>query len=56
MKKVYVIICVLGVNMLFYGCNPESISEEVNPQACCGENGEIPPPPPPPPPPIDPVD
>lgn len=48
MKKIYVIAFTVMLNSVFLSCNPESIVDEVVPQACCGENGEIPPPPPPP--------
>ncbi|MEP5253792.1 MAG: hypothetical protein ABJQ39_01955 [Winogradskyella arenosi] len=47
MKKIYIIILTVFLNSVFLSCNPESMVEEVAPQACCGENGEIPPPPPP---------
>ncbi|MAX71227.1 MAG: hypothetical protein CMC76_09030 [Flavobacteriaceae bacterium] len=50
MKKISVILFTVFLNMVFFSCNPESITDEVTPQACCGEGGEIPPPPPPPPP------
>ncbi|WP_243471542.1 hypothetical protein [Winogradskyella sp. MH6] len=50
MKKISVILFTVFLNMAFFSCNPESITDEVIPQACCGEDGEIPPPPPPPPP------
>lgn len=34
------------LNAAFFSCNPESLSGEVAPQACCDEDGNIPPPPP----------
>lgn len=34
------------LNSVFLSCNPESIADDNVPQACCGEQGEIPPPPP----------
>ncbi|MFT4670550.1 MAG: hypothetical protein ACI9M9_002652, partial [Flavobacteriaceae bacterium] len=37
--------------MGFTSCTPQSISEDLKaPQACCGDDIDIPPPPPPPPP------
>lgn len=32
--------------MAFFSCNPESLTEDVVPQACCDEGEDIPPPPP----------
>mgnify|MGYP006883380433 CR=1 FL=1 len=49
MKKLCLLIFTVFLNIGFFSCNPESLSEEVIPQSCCGEGGEIPPPPPPPP-------
>lgn len=38
------------LNIAFYSCTPQSLSDETNvPQACCGEDDPILPPPPPPP-------
>lgn len=34
------------LNFAFFSCNPESIANEVAPQACCSQGGEIPPLPP----------
>lgn len=49
MKKLYLIFFTVFLNMALFSCNPESIVDEVVPQACCGEGGEIPPPDPIPP-------
>lgn len=49
MKKLSIIIFTVFLNLAFFSCNPESIVDEAIPQACCGEEGNIPPPPPPPP-------
>ncbi|WP_461588888.1 hypothetical protein [Winogradskyella sp.] len=49
MKKTFIILFTVFLNMAFFSCNPESLTDEVVPQACCGEGEEIPPPPPPPP-------
>ena len=38
------------LNLGFYSCTPEVVAEDLNPQACCDEEGNLPPPPPPPPP------
>ncbi|SDH29651.1 hypothetical protein [Winogradskyella thalassocola] len=48
MKKLSLIIFTVFLNMALFSCNPESIVDEVIPQACCGDGGEIPPPDPPP--------
>tara|TARA_R110002033_G_scaffold167528_1_gene206747 strand:- start:21268 stop:21438 length:171 start_codon:yes stop_codon:yes gene_type:complete len=48
MKKVIYPIAILLIAMNFSSCNPESIIDQAEPQACCGEEGNIPPPPPPP--------
>lgn len=50
MKKISIILFTVFLNMAFFSCNPESITEDVVPQACCNEGEDIPPPPPPPPP------
>jgi hypothetical protein len=50
MKKLSIILFTVLINIAFFACNPESIVDESIPQACCGEEGNIPPPPPPPPP------
>ena len=34
------------LNVAFFSCNPESITDDNVPQACCGDGAEIPPPPP----------
>jgi hypothetical protein len=50
MKKLSIILFAVVLNMAFFSCNPERITDDIVPQACCGEGEEIPPPPPPPPP------
>jgi hypothetical protein len=47
MKKLSIIMFTVFLNVAFFSCNPESIIDEVVPQACCGDGGELPPPPPP---------
>ena len=50
MKKVYIILVTVFLNLVVVSCTPTSIVDEaMAPQACCGDDGEIPPPPPPPP-------
>ena len=49
MKKLAYLFTLLFFGIYFTSCTPESIADEVEAQACCGESGEIPPPPPPPP-------
>lgn len=49
MKKLIYLFTVLFIGASFNSCTPESITEQVKEQACCGEGEEIPPPPPPPP-------
>jgi len=51
MKKIYVILFTVILNMAFFSCNPESLIDDAAPQACCDEDEHLPPPPPPPPPP-----
>jgi hypothetical protein len=49
MKKVYIILLTVFLNLGFYSCTPDSLAEEqVYLEACCGDGGNIPPPPPPP--------
>jgi hypothetical protein len=50
MKKIFIILFTVFLNVAFFSCNPERISDDLAPQACCGEEGNILPPPPPPPP------
>jgi hypothetical protein len=51
MKKIAIIIFAVFLNMGLFSCTPQSITEDLQtPQACCGDDGDIPPPPPPPPP------
>jgi hypothetical protein len=51
MKKIFIILFTVFLNIAFFSCNPERIADDLAPQACCGEEGNILPPPPPPPPP-----
>ncbi|MCK0125739.1 hypothetical protein MWU76_15215 [Gelidibacter sp. F2691] len=47
MKKIYVMIFTLVLNMALSSCTPQSLADEnLNLQACCGDDGEITPPPP----------
>ncbi|WP_055443237.1 hypothetical protein [Lacinutrix himadriensis] len=53
MKKIYVILFTVFLNVALFSCTPTSLQEE-SPSAtvgCCGEDGDLDPPPPPPPPP-----
>ncbi|WP_452228284.1 MULTISPECIES: hypothetical protein [unclassified Lacinutrix] len=52
MKKIYVILLTVFLNVALFSCTPTSIQEDA-PTAtvdCCDEDGDIDPPPPPPPP------
>ncbi len=48
MRKLYVLLFMLAINMAFYSCTPTSVVDETSAQAtdCCGNEGDIPPPPP----------
>ncbi|SDE36122.1 hypothetical protein [Ulvibacter litoralis] len=47
MKKLALILFTVSLNLGLFSCSPQAISEDTNaPQACCGEDGHIPPPPP----------
>lgn len=48
MKKTSLIILTVILNTSLFSCTPETIADEVQEQACCDEQGHIPPPPPPP--------
>jgi len=51
MKKIYVIIFTVILNLGFYSCTPQELAvDESSQQACCDDGDDIPPPPPPPPP------
>lgn len=51
MKKIYLILLTVFLNLAFFSCTPNSINEDSEtPQACCDEDGDLLPPPPPPPP------
>jgi len=51
MKKIYIILFTVFLNMGLFSCTPQSITSDLqDTQACCGDDGELPPPPPPPPP------
>ena len=45
MKKITLLLLAIIFNTIVFSCEPESIADKVNPQACCGEGEEIPPPP-----------
>ncbi len=52
MKKIYVIIFTVFLNMAFHSCTPQGISDNApaaTEEDCCGDGSPIPPPPPPPP-------
>ena len=50
MKKVFIVLFTVILNVAFFSCTPENLAEdEVELQACCGNGEDIPPPPPPPP-------
>ena len=53
MKKIYLILITVSLNVAFCSCTAEDISDVKNntilANDCCGEDGDIPPPPPPPP-------
>jgi hypothetical protein len=51
MKKIYIIVFTVFLNVTFFSCTPENIVDNAQATECCGENGDIDPPPPPPPPP-----
>jgi hypothetical protein len=47
MKKLYLIIFMIFLNVILFSCTPESISEDINEVGlCCGDDGNLPPPPP----------
>ncbi|AXG70027.1 hypothetical protein KORDIASMS9_02256 [Kordia sp. SMS9] len=50
MKKLYVLSLVVFHIIGFQSCTPEALNNTNDIQACCGDEGELPPPPPPPPP------
>ncbi|MCB0437972.1 MAG: hypothetical protein KDD20_04455 [Mangrovimonas sp.] len=48
MKKIYIILFTVFLNMAFTSCTPTAVNEEaVQSDDCCGGTGGIPPPPPP---------
>lgn len=51
MKKIYLILFTVFLNMALFSCTPQSITENgaTETSECCGEDGDLPPPPPPPP-------
>ncbi|QRM90576.1 hypothetical protein FG167_15490 [Lacinutrix sp. WUR7] len=53
MKKIYVILFTVFLNVGLFSCTPTSMQEQVPSSTgeCCGEDGDLEPPPPPPPPP-----
>ncbi|MEW4923940.1 hypothetical protein [Algibacter sp. 2305UL17-15] len=47
MKKIYLMMLTVFLNMALFSCSPQTVAEDNNaPQACCGEEDHIPPPPP----------
>jgi len=49
MKKIYIILFTVFLNLGFQSCTPEALTEDLSaPQACCGDDQHPPPPPPPP--------
>lgn len=47
MKKLYLIVLTVFLNMILFSCTPESISQDINEVGlCCGDDGNIPPSPP----------
>jgi len=54
MKKIVLILVTVILNVFLFSCSADEVLEESvldnleTPQACCGEEGNIPPPPPPP--------
>ncbi len=47
MKKIYLVIFTVFLNLAAFSCSPESVtSDSVEPVACCDEDGPILPPPP----------
>jgi len=50
MKKVYILLLAIVLNIALYSCTKPGVAEEgFLIEACCGDDGDIPPPPPPPP-------
>jgi len=47
MKKTALILFTVFLNICLFSCTPQSLTEDVAPQACCGDDGDIPPGPPP---------
>lgn len=46
MKKLIVLLFVVLFNTVFFGCTPETLTDDTQPhveQRCCGEGGGIPP-------------
>lgn len=44
MKKIYLIILTVFLNVAMFSCTPDTI-EGNGPTACCGDGGNLPPPP-----------
>ena len=48
MKKLYIVIVVVVLNLSYFSCTPQHLSDEKpSTQACCGDDIPIYPPPPP---------
>ncbi|PZW40455.1 hypothetical protein LX95_01518 [Mesonia algae] len=45
MKKIYVIVVTVFLNITLFSCTPQQMDEQQNPRAtkCCDEEGDIPP-------------
>lgn len=54
MKKIYLLLLTVILNLGLQSCTPVSLGDEnsnfIISETCCDEDGDIPPPPPPPPP------
>ena len=52
MKKIYLLLLTVFLNVTFSSCTKEDLTDVKNDAVqaddCCGEDGDIPPPPPPP--------
>lgn len=47
MKKIYLVLFTVILNLGLFSCTPESVADdEIQVEACCGDGGDIPPPPP----------
>ncbi len=46
MKKIYLIMFTVFLNIGMFSCTPTNNIDDNSPQACCGDDIPIPPPPP----------